>query len=130
VSSDEAPILAVLDALDEALDRRDPGAVTALFVDDPAVTFWGATSEEAIGPESIRTILGPLLDGTPGTFTLAYHDRRVTIHGDLAWVNASGDATWERPGRDTMRMPYRLTAIFVRDGDACALAHAPRVVAR
>ena len=106
-----------MDALDEALDGQDPEAVTALFTDDPAATFWGsATSEEALGRDDIRTLLGS--SGSSGTFRLTYHDRRVTTRGDVAWVNASGSATWERTGHDTLRMPYRLTAIFVRDGGA------------
>lgn len=106
-----------MDALDAALNRKDPEAFAALFVEDPAATFWGsAVSEEAIGRGDIRPLLAAAQ--SPGTFTLAYDDRRVTIRGDVAWVNASGGATWERPGHDTLQMPYRLTAIFVRDGDA------------
>lgn len=117
MTPDEEAVFAAMDALDEALRRQDPEAVTALFTDDPAATFWGsATSEEALGRDDIRTLLGS--SGSSGTFRLTYHDRRVTTHGDVAWVNASGSATWERTGHDTLQMPYRLTAIFVRDGSA------------
>jgi uncharacterized protein (TIGR02246 family) len=114
--SDEAAVLEAMDALDAALDRRDPDAMAASFTDDPAITFWGsAISEEAIGREAIRMLVASA--ESSGTFTLAYQDRRVTIRGDVAWVNASGHATWERPGHDTLQMPYRLTAIFVKEGD-------------
>jgi uncharacterized protein (TIGR02246 family) len=117
VTPDEEAVLAAMDALDAALDRQDPDAVAALFIDDPAATFWGsAVSEEALGRDDIRTLLGP--SGSSETFRLTYHDRRVTTNGDVAWVNASGTATWERTGHDTLQMPYRLTAIFVRDGGA------------
>lgn len=112
----EEAVLAAMDALDEALDRHDPAAVAALFTDDRAVTFWGsALSEEAIGRDAISALFASA--GSSGTFSLSYHDRRVTIRGDVAWVNASGSATWERTGRETVHLPYRLTTIFVREGD-------------
>ena len=105
-----------MDALDEALDRQDPAAVAALFTDDRSVTFWGsAISEEAIGRAAIRALFTSV--GSWGTFSLTYGDRRVTSRGDVAWVNASGSAKWERAGHDTLHLPYRLTAIFVREGD-------------
>jgi ketosteroid isomerase-like protein len=116
MTPDERAVLAAMDALDETLDRHDADAFAAMFVDDPAATFWGsAVAEEAVGRDRIRALLASA-EGS-GTFTLSYGDRRVTILGDVAWVNASGEATWERPGLDTQRMPYRLTAILVRDGE-------------
>lgn len=116
MTPDDEALLAAMDALDEALDGQDAEAVAALFTDDPAATFWrSATSEEALGRDNIRALLGS--SGSSGTFRLTYHDRRVPTHGDVAWVNASGSATWERTGRDT-QTPYRLTAIFVRDDGA------------
>jgi uncharacterized protein (TIGR02246 family) len=116
VTPNGAAVLAAMDALDTALDRHDPDAVAAMFIDDHAVTFWGsAISEEAVGREGIRALLTSA--GSSGTFSLTYDDRRVTIRGDVAWVNASGTATWERAGHDTIQMPYRLTAIFVREED-------------
>ena len=116
MNPDEAAVIAAMEALDEALDRHDPEAAAALFTDAPGVTFWGsAISEEALSCADIRGLLASA-KGSSGTFTLTYHDRRVSIHDDVAWVNASGRATWERPGLETVRMPYRLTAILVKDG--------------
>jgi ketosteroid isomerase-like protein len=117
MNPDEGAVLAAMDALDEALDRRDPEAVAALFSDVPGMTFWGsAMSEEALSHADIRRLLASA-EASSGVFTLNYDDRRVTIRGDVAWVNASGRAKWERPGHDTVKMPYRLTAIFTKDGD-------------
>jgi ketosteroid isomerase-like protein len=114
VTDDERQVLAAFDDLDRALERRDRAAVEALWVADSDLTFWGsAAPEAAVGPEGLRELLD-LLAVVPGSFTLTWSARRVTLSGDVAWVNAEGVAAWERPGERDARLAYRLTAILVR----------------
>ncbi len=114
MTDDERQVLAAFDDLDRALERRDRAAVEALWVTDEDLTFWGsAAPEAAVGPAGLRGLLD-LLDAVPGSFALTWSARRLRVSGDVAWVNAEGVATWERPGEGVARLPYRQTAILVR----------------
>lgn len=116
MTDDERQVLAAFDDLDRALERCDRAAVEALWVTDEDLTFWGsAAPETAVGRDGLRELLD-LLDGVPGSFSLTWGARRVRVSGDVAWVNAEGVATWERPGERVARPAYRLTAILVRRG--------------
>jgi len=114
MGSDEDEVLAVFDALDDTLARRDLDGALELFTDDGDVTFWGsAEAERAVGPQALRELMA-LVVAAPGSFTLTYTERRVRVEGEAAWVNAAGSARWERPGLDAVEMPYRLTGVLVR----------------
>lgn len=122
MTDDERQVLAAFDDLDRALERRDRVTFEALWVTDDDLTFWGsAAPEAAVGRDGLRELLD-LLDTVPGSFTLTWAARRVRVSGDVAWVNAEGAATWERPSVDVTRLPYRVTAILVRRA-GCWLWH-------
>ncbi len=66
-----------------------------------------------MGRDGLRELLD-LLDAVSRSFTLTWAARRVRVSGDVAWVNAEGVATWERPGERAARLASRQTAILVR----------------
>ncbi len=110
-------MIEAVDALDEAFARHDVDGVLRLFADDADVAFLGsARSEQAIGRDAVERLLRELLalpEVAGGTFAIAWTERRVRVAGDVAWIVALGEATWESPRR-TVQFPYRLTGILVR----------------
>ena len=108
-------VLTAFEALDRASDGGgDADAIVHLFTDDAQVTFWGsAEPEEAVGPAGLRALADAIAQA-PGSFVVTWHERRVTVEGDVAWVNASGTAAWD-PGTGVVKtLPYRATAVAVR----------------
>lgn len=116
MTDDDQGVLAAFDALDDLLEARDLDAALGLWLDDDDLTFWGsAVPEVAVGKHELRHLL-KLVTTMPGSFRIRWHSRRVTVNGDTAWVNAAGTATWDRGQGDVVTLPYRSTAIFVRQG--------------
>jgi len=119
-------------ALDDAFARGDVDAVVARFVPDHDLTLWrSAEAEHAVGPEELRRFV-EWMTGLAGSFTIAYTEHRVRVEGDVAWVNAQGDATWDDGAGTVKDMPHRVTAVF-RRVDGRWLCHTrngsqPRVV--
>jgi ketosteroid isomerase-like protein len=119
-------------ALDDAFARGEVDAVVAGFVADPDLTLWrSAQAEHAVGPEELRRFAAWMAD-MPGSFTIVYHDHRVRVAGDVAWINAEGTAAWDDGAGTVKEMPHRVTAIF-RRVDGRWLCHTrngsqPRVV--
>ena len=117
--SDEDDVLVAFDALDGPWAGRDVEGVVRLFADQPDITFWGdAGPERAVGREELRDMLTRLFAAyATGSFRIGYTERRVSVFGDVAVVNAAGEATWD-PGDWTEEvLPYRLTGVFVRTAD-------------
>jgi ketosteroid isomerase-like protein len=115
----EADVLAVFDALFEAVTvRRDGAAGAALFADDDDVRMWGSEEpERAAGPAAVAELLGAIA-ASPATLTFQWTERRVHLEADVAWVSAVGPVLVERPGAEPVTTSYRATAIIVRrDGD-------------
>jgi ketosteroid isomerase-like protein len=111
---DETAVLAAFDALDGAFARGDVEAIVAAFVHDPDLTLWrSAEAEHAIGPAELRDFAA-WAAGLSGVFTIAYDERRVRVVGDVAWINASGTATWDGGAGTIKEMPHRVTAVFLR----------------
>jgi ketosteroid isomerase-like protein len=104
-------------ALDEAFAAGDVDAVVAAFTDDPDLTLWrSAEAEHAVGPVELRAF-AVWMAALPGSFTIAYSDHRVTVVGDVAWINAEGTATWDDGAGTVKQMPHRVTAVFRLVGD-------------
>jgi len=116
-AADERTVWEVVDALDAAFAQRDITAALDLFVADEDIAFLGsAKQEQALGHERVRQRLEAILalpEVAGGSFEIAWDERRVRIEGDVAWVVATGEATWTSPRR-TVRFPYRLTGILLR----------------
>lgn len=108
-------MLAVFDAFDSALKRRDIDAIVDLFADDPTVELWGSDlSERAVGKLEIRGLLEGLFSRLPNSSVERTFDHpQAHISGDVAWVTAAGTARWEPDGEPRV-IPYRVTAILVR----------------
>ena len=101
-------------ALDDAFATGDVEAVVAGFVTDGDLTLWrSAEAEHAVGPEELRRFT-EWMAGMPGSFTIDYTEHRVRVEGDVAWINAQGDATWDDGAGTVKQMPHRVTAVFRR----------------
>jgi uncharacterized protein (TIGR02246 family) len=101
-------------ALDEAFAAGDVDAVMAGFTDDADLTLWrSALEEHAVGPEELRSF-ATRMAALPGSFTIAYETHRVTVDGDVAWINAEGTGTWDDGAGTVKEMPHRVTAVFRR----------------
>ncbi len=101
-------------ALDEAFAAGDVERVLAAFTTDEDLTLWrSAEAEHAVGPTELRAFV-TWMAGLPGSFTIVYTDHRVTVAGDVAWINAEGNATWDDGAGTVKEMPHRVTAVFRR----------------
>jgi ketosteroid isomerase-like protein len=101
-------------ALDEAFAAGDVEAIAAGFTDDPDLTLWrSAEAEHAVGPTELQAF-ATWMAGLPGSFTIEYESHRVTVVGDVAWINAEGRATWDDGAGTIKQMPHRVTAVFRR----------------
>ena len=114
----EDEILTVFERLIGALtQQRDADAAIALFAGDEDIAFWGSREDEfALGPTAVvnllRTITGSTVQLQP-----SFPQRRVTVAGEAAWVNAVGEMRARTPGTPLQVIPYRITGIFVRRDD-------------
>ena len=98
--------------LDDAFAAGDVDGVTAGFTDDDDLTLWrSALEEHAVGPTELRAFVERMRNA-PGSFTIAYEDHRVTVDGDVAWLNAEGTGTWDDGAGTVKQMPHRVTAVF------------------
>lgn len=113
---DAIAVLEAVDALDAAFARRDVAEVLDLFVADDDVTFFGSgRSEQASGRAELEERLSALLalpEIAEGSFGISWDERRVRVEGDVAWVTATGTATWQSPKR-VVEFPYRLTGVLL-----------------
>jgi RimJ/RimL family protein N-acetyltransferase/ketosteroid isomerase-like protein len=103
---DALAALATFDALYELVTRaRDGEAGGALFADDASVVMWGSEEDErAVGPAAVRDMLRAIAAGE-AELAFRWHERRIQVDGDVAWINASGELGGT---------PYRTTAVLVR----------------
>lgn len=114
MGSDEDAVLRAFDDLDRACSGTDPDVIVRLFTADPDITFWGsAEAEQAVGTVELQA-LAETIANAPGSFSIEWHERRVVIEGDTAWVNASGVARWDRGTGDIQQFPYRATGVLRR----------------
>ena len=82
------------------------------WADDDDVTMWGSDlHERAVGRDAVRK-LGTQIAAAPHLIEFEWDEKRVHGEGETAWINASGTVR-----SDGKRAGYRLTAIFVRQGE-------------
>lgn len=96
----ENEILTVFGKLIDALtQRRDADAALALFADDEDVTFWGSRDDDiAVGPVAVASMVREITAANHQVHT-SFPQRRVSIVGDVGWVNAMARSARPRPGR-------------------------------
>jgi ketosteroid isomerase-like protein len=112
--STEKEVMAVLDAVNEALERRDLGATLALFVGHPDVTLIGSEEgETATGPSELRSFFERLL-ARPGTFRFGWRSCTVSARGDVAWFFADAIAHYTENDH-VASVDYRTTGVLERE---------------
>ncbi len=98
--------------LDDAFAAGDVDAVAAGFTADDDLTLWrSALEEHAVGPAELRAFVERMRQ-LPGSFTIVYENHRVTVDGDVAWINAEGTGTWDDGAGTVKQLPHRVTAVF------------------
>lgn len=118
----EHAVLAVLDAFNETLGRRDVDATLALFVSDADVTLIGSEADEsAEGPPELRAFFEAIFR-RPGTFRFEWGKCTISSRGDVAWFFADATARYTED-QHVAAVPYRTTGILERREDRWLLAH-------
>jgi ketosteroid isomerase-like protein len=98
--------------LDDAFAAGDVDAVSAGFTADDDLTLWrSALEEHAVGPTELRAFVERMRQ-LAGSFTIVYENHRVTVDGDVAWINAEGTGTWDDGAGTVKQLPHRVTAVF------------------
>lgn len=91
--------------------ERDVEAAFALWAGDEDVSLFGSEeTDTAVGPAAVRAHLAAIA-AAQAEISFAWHQHRVHVEGDAAWVNAAGTLTV-----DGRRSPYQVTGVFVRRG--------------
>ena len=115
-----AAVLGVIDDWEEASAHGDGAAARRLFADDADVMLIGSADWElSRGPTELDDFFVKT-NGVPSWST--WRERHVSHVGDVAWVFADGEFTYEFEGRRTT-VPYRMTAILERRGDRWLIVH-------
>jgi uncharacterized protein (TIGR02246 family) len=113
-------VVAVLDEWERAEATGDAAAQRALFAGDADVMLVGSSGWERFrGPDELNTFFEKA-DGVPSWST--WRERHVSQAGDVAWVFANGEFTYEYEGTRTT-VPYRMTVILERRGDRWMIVH-------
>ena len=110
---------AALDELIEAVSARDIGRTLGglSLANDPAIVG-SEEGESALGWDAAEAFFTRIYQRSLG-FRFEFPRRRWSLHGDVAWLVADG--TVIDPGA-TGPKPYRLTAVFVREGTTWQLS--------
>lgn len=105
---------AVYKAADALFDHIANGRLKeslACFTDDADITLLGSEDVDvAIGPAAVRAHLEALY-AQPFRVLFAFPERRVSAHGNVAWLNAEGVY---RLSNEDQERPYRLAGVLER----------------
>jgi ketosteroid isomerase-like protein len=119
--STEEEVMAVLDAFNEALERRDLDATLALFVQHPDVTLVGSEQgETATGPSELRSFFERIF-ARPGIFRFEWRSCTVSARGDVAWFFADAIARYTENDH-IASVAYRTTGVLEREQNHWLLA--------
>lgn len=117
ISGDAEPG-ATIDRLLAAIARRDLPATLECFSSSKDVALVGSEAgEHARGREALKDFFAHAY-ATSGPYRFVFPAREFTMRGDIAWMFAEG--TVAGPG-ESAGMPYRLTAVLVREADGYRL---------
>lgn len=118
----ESAVLAVLDAFNDTLGRRDLEATLALFVADADVTLVGSEAgETATGPPELRAFFERIF-ARPGTFYFEWRSCTVSSRDDVAWFFADAAARYTEH-EHVASVSYRTTGILERREDRWVFVH-------
>ena len=114
-------ILNLLERLNQGFARRDVSQVLDLFTPDPDIVFIGSEAgETATGPTQLRTLLEALF-ARPETYQWRWGQLHVRVIGQVAWLTT--EATLRVQGRERLELPYRITLVLQRRGNAWLIIH-------
>jgi hypothetical protein len=95
------------------VEDRNPDAAIALWADDPDVTMYGSDlPERATGRDEVYDLLKGIAQSR-NRLVFRWDTQRAHTVGDAAWINADGTMVVN----GTTPIPYRLTVVFVYNGD-------------
>ena len=104
---------AAFDALLQAMSDQDlPRTMACLSTTHEPAILGSEAGESARGTDQVASFLRHLYEHR-APFQFAFPERRWTVHGTVAWMTADGRVD---------DLPYRLTALFVREDDSWKLA--------
>ena len=113
-SNDDKAILAKLDYLSRLLSDRDPEIVGELW--SPGFRLVGSEVGEIVETRESLVALVDNLFGRAPRFSWEWTRRDLSIHGGIAWVFAEGHLV-QTNLEGVKRAPYRVVAIFEKDGE-------------
>ena len=108
-------VFTAVDALDAALRVGDFDAAVNLWaMDDKDVAIVGsAAGEWFLGPVAVRECLAAITSRAT-KHGWRWVDRRVKLHGDVAWVVAEAPFQTIHADGTVAERPYRVTGVLVR----------------
>jgi uncharacterized protein (TIGR02246 family) len=114
-------ILNLLERQNRGFARRDVTQVLDLFTPDPEVVFIGSEAgETAVGPTQLRTLLEALF-ARREIYQWSWGQLHVRETGQFAWLTT--ETTLQVQGRERLELPYRITMVLQRRGDAWLIIH-------
>jgi hypothetical protein len=108
--AEDPAVLAKLDRLNALVYARDPAVVDELW-SDLGFRLVGSELREVDETREELAAHMTALFAKPFRVSWAWGQRKVTRHGDLAWVFADSEIVIAYPDR-TERKPYRMFCIF------------------
>jgi len=111
-TADERKILAMLDRMGTLVFNRDLRVVDELWSDAGFRLLGSEIGDRAETRAEVAAHMKGLFE-KPIRVSWDWRDRKVTRHGDLAWICAEGDLVVAHADR-TDRSAYRLVGIFQR----------------
>jgi ketosteroid isomerase-like protein len=116
-SGPDPGIVASLNAMNDVCARRDVGAFMALFEDSDDIALIGSDAGEVFrGRKAVAGFIGTLF-ALPFTFSFQMPDPVIRQRGDMAWVFVDGSMLHNRADGSLRKVPYRITAVMVRQGE-------------
>ncbi len=113
LSDDRLAIIGKVERLSELLFNRDPGIVDELW--SPGFRLVGSEKGEiAEDRESLAALMARLFERAQ-RYALDFSRNEVEVRGDVCWLFAEGDVVLTDIATTT-RSPYRLAAVFAREG--------------
>ncbi len=112
--NERAAILGTVQALNEAMARRDVGAAMAVFDDGDGILLVGSDVGEVFrGRVAVRGFLGDLMK-LPFIFSFETPEPTIVVNGKTAWLFVEGSMVHTPSAGAVRRIPYRFSLCLVR----------------
>ena len=113
----------VLTRFAAAYAAKDVAGLLALMSTDSDVMVVGTGADEVrVGVDAIRAQYERDI-GEVDEIALAIGSKRVTVHGDAAWVYAEATLTAASGGQQIAVPPLRMTIVLAADGNDVLIKH-------